>query len=200
MSDWVVRLIEQSGYLGVAVLMFLETMFPPIPSEVIMPVAGMAAARGQLNFAGVVASGTAGAMLGNIFWYLAARALGVDRLRPFIARYGRWLTVNWREVQRAERWFGLHGTAFVFVGRLVPTVRSLVSVPAGLLHMRFKNFFIASTVGTALWTAFLAGAGYKLHQNVAGIAESIGPISNLVLIVLAAGYVWRLLTHKNDAD
>ena len=200
MSDWVVRLIEQSGYLGVAFLMFLETMFPPIPSEVIMPVAGMAAARGQLNFAGVVASGTAGAMLGNIFWYLAARALGVDRLRPFIARYGRWLTVNWREVQRAERWFGLHGTAFVFVGRLVPTVRSLVSVPAGLLHMRFKNFFIASTVGTALWTAFLAGAGYKLHQNVAGIAESIGPISNLVLIVLAAGYVWRLLTHKNDAD
>ena len=200
MSDWVVRLIEQSGYLGVAFLMFLETMFPPIPSEVIMPVAGMAAARGQLNFAGVVASGTAGAMLGNIFWYLAARALGVDRLRPFIARYGRWLTVNWREVQRAERWFGLHGTAFVFVGRLVPTVRSLVSVPAGLLHMRFKSFFIASTVGTALWTAFLAGAGYKLHQNVAGIAESIGPISNLVLIVLAAGYVWRLLTHKNDAD
>ena len=84
--------------------------------------------------------------------------------------------------------------------RLVPTVRSLVSVPAGLLHMRFKNFFIASTVGTALWTALLAGAGYKLHQNVAGIAESIGPISNLVLIVLAAGYVWRLLTHKNDAD
>ncbi len=200
MSDWVVRLIEQSGYLGVAFLMFLETMFPPIPSEVIMPVAGMAAARGQLNFAGVVASGTAGAMLGNIFWYLAARALGVDRLRPFIARYGRWLTVNWREVQRAERWFGLHGTAFVFVGRLVPTVRSLVSVPAGLLHMRFKSFFIASTVGTALWTAILAGAGYKVHQNVVGIAESIGPISNLVLIVLAAGYVWRLLTHKNDAD
>ena len=200
MSDWVVRLIEQSGYLGVAFLMFLETMFPPIPSEVIMPVAGMAAARGQLNFAGVVASGTAGAMLGNIFWYLAARALGVDRLRPFIARYGRWLTVNWREVQRAERWFGLHGTAFVFVGRLVPTVRSLVSVPAGLLHMRFKSFFIASTLGTALWTAILAGAGYKVHQNVAGIAEAIGPISNLVLIVLAAGYVWRLLTHKNDAD
>ena len=200
MSDWVVRMIEQSGYLGVAFLMFLETMFPPIPPEVIMPVAGMAAARGRLDFAGVVASGTAGAMLGNVLWYLAARALGVDRLRPFIARYGKWLTVNWRDVERADRWFGVHGTAFVFVGRLIPTVRSLVSVPAGLLHMRFRNFFIASTIGTALWTAILTGAGYQVHQNVAGIAEWIGPISNTVLIVLAIGYVWRLMTHKTDPD
>jgi len=200
MSDWVVRMIEQSGYLGVAFLMFLETMFPPIPSEVIMPVAGMAAARGRLDFAGVVASGTAGAMLGNVLWYLAARALGVDRLRPFVARYGKWLTVNWGDVERADRWFGSHGTAFVFVGRLIPTVRSLVSVPAGLLHMRFRNFFIASTIGTALWTAILTGAGYQVHQNVAGIAEWIGPISNAVLIVLAIGYVWRLMTHKTDPD
>lgn len=200
MNDWVIRLIDQSGYLGVGFLMFLETMFPPIPSEVIMPVAGMAAARGQMSFAGVVASGTAGAMLGNIFWYLAARALGVDRLRPFIARYGRWLTINWKDVERADRWFVAHGTAFVFVGRLVPTVRSLVSVPAGLLHMRFKTFFIASTLGTGLWTAILAGAGFKVHQNIEGIAQSIGPISNAVIIVLVVGYVWRLMTHKKDAN
>lgn len=200
MSDWVVRLIEQSGYLGVAFLMFLETVFPPIPSEVIMPVAGMAASRGQLDFAGVVAAGTAGAMLGNIFWYLAARALGIDRLRPFVARYGRWLTVNWSEVERADRWFGRFGTAFVFVGRLVPTIRSLVSVPAGLLHMRFRSFFIASTVGTALWTAVLAGAGFKLQENFVGIEQVVGPVSNAILIVLAVGYVWRLLTHKVDPE
>jgi membrane protein DedA with SNARE-associated domain len=200
MNDWVVRLIDQSGYLGVGFLMFLETVFPPIPSEVIMPVAGMAAARGQMGFAGVVASGTAGAMLGNIFWYLAARALGVERLRPFIARHGRWLTVNWKDVERADRWFVAHGIAFVFFGRLVPTIRSLVSVPAGLLHMRFKTFFIASTIGTGVWSAVLAGAGYQLHQNVAGIADSIGPISNAVLVVLAVAYGWRLLTHRKDAE
>jgi membrane protein DedA with SNARE-associated domain len=199
-NDWVIRLIDQSGYLGVGFLMLLETMFPPITSEVIMPVAGMAAARGQMGFAGVVAAGTAGAMLGNIFWYLAARALGVERLHPFIARHGRWLTINWKDVERADRWFVAHGTAFVFVGRLVPTVRSLVSVPAGLLHMRFKTFFIASTIGTALWTAILAGAGYKVHQNVSGIAQTIGPISNAVIIVLAIGYAWRLRTHRKDAD
>ena len=87
MSDWVVRMIEQSGYLGVGFLMFLETIFPPIPSEVIMPVAGVAAGQGRMIYALVVAGGTAGAMLGNIFWYLAARALGIVRLKPIVERW-----------------------------------------------------------------------------------------------------------------
>ena len=198
MNDWVVRLIEQSGYLGVAFLMFLETVFPPIPSEVIMPVAGVAAAKGKMHYGLVVAAGTSGAMLGNIVWYLAARALGVHRLRPFIARYGRWLTVNWREVERAERWFRSNGVFFVFLGRMLPTVRSLVSVPAGLLRMRFKSFLVASTLGTAGWTALLAGAGYKLQENVGDVERWVGPAANAVLVVLAAGYLWRLWTHKGD--
>src|SRR4026209_1991044 len=95
MSDWIVRLIEQSGYLGVAFLMFLETVFPPIPSEVIMSVAGVAAGQGKLHYGWVVAAGTAGAMLGNILWYLAARALGIQRLETLIHRWGRWLAVRW---------------------------------------------------------------------------------------------------------
>jgi membrane protein DedA with SNARE-associated domain len=198
MSDWVVRLIEQSGYLGVAFLMFLETVFPPIPSEIIMPVAGVAAAQGKMNFTLSVMSGTAGAMLGNIVWYLAARALGHDRLRPIIQRYGKWVTLSWPEVERAHRWFDAHGIAFVSVGRLIPTVRSLVSIPAGLLDMRFRNFVIASTIGTALWTAVLTGAGYKLQENFRDIGKIIGPMSNAVLIALVAVYVWRLFTHKAD--
>ena len=200
MSDWVVRLIEQSGYLGVAFLMFLETVFPPIPSEIIMPVAGMAAARGKMGFALAVASGTAGAMLGNVVWYLAARALGHDRLRPIIRRYGKWLTVNWKEVERAHDWFERHGIAFVLLGRLIPTVRSLVSIPAGLLDMRFRNFVIASTIGTGLWTTFLAVAGYKLRENFRDIDQLLSPISNGVIIILVAAYAWRLLTHKVEPD
>ena len=196
MSDWIVRLIEQSGYLGIGFLMFLETVFPPIPSEVIMPIAGVAAGQGKLHFGMVVAAGTAGAMLGNIVWYLAARALGVTRLRPFIARYGRWLTMEWAEVERAERWFAKFGSFFVFLGRLLPTIRSLVSVPAGLLRMRFKSFFIASTIGTALWTAILAGAGYQLQQNVDDVASIVGPASNAIIIVLVVGYIWRLWRFK----
>ena len=200
MGDWIVRLIEQSGYLGVGFLMFLETIFPPVPSELIMSVAGVAAGQGKLHYGLVVAAGTGGAMLGNIIWYLAARALGVQRLKPFIERHGRWLTINWRGVQRAERWFASHGIFFVLLGRMLPTVRSLVSVPAGLLRMRFKSFVIASTIGTAGWTALLAGAGYKLGQNVTQIERFIGPASNAILLVLFAGYVWRLWTHKGDPE
>jgi membrane protein DedA with SNARE-associated domain len=198
MSDWVVRLIEQSGYLGVAFLMFLETIFPPIPSEVIMPVAGVAAAQGKLGFAGSVAAGTAGAMLGNIVWYLAARALGHDRLKPIIRRYGKWLTLDWNDVEKAHRWFDRHGIALVFIGRLIPTIRSIVSIPAGLLDMRFRNFVIASTIGTAVWTAVLAGAGYKLQENFRDIGKIIGPLSNAVLVAIVVAYVWRLATHKLD--
>jgi len=199
MSDWVVRLIDQTGYLGVGFLMFLETIFPPIPSEVIMPIAGVAAGQGRMTYSLVVASGTAGAMLGNIFWYLAARALGIIRLKPIVDRWGRWLTVTWPELERAERWFRVNGVFFVFLGRMLPTVRSLVSIPAGLLKMRFRSFVIASTIGTAGWTALLAGAGYKLGENYRDINDWLGPASNAILVVLAAGYVWRLWTHRNVA-
>lgn len=197
MSDWIIRLIEQSGYLGVAFLMFLETVFPPIPSEVIMSVAGVAAGQGKLSYGWVVAAGTAGAMLGNIFWYLAARALGIQRLEPLIRRWGRWITMSWDEVKRAERWFAQHGAFFVFLGRLLPTVRSLVSIPAGLLKMSFRRFFIASTLGTAAWTALLAYAGFKLGENYTDIEQILGPAANAVLAVLVLGYIYRVWTHRN---
>jgi membrane protein DedA with SNARE-associated domain len=139
-------------------------------------------------------------MLGNIVWYLAARALGHDRLKPIIRRYGKWLTLDWNDVEKAHRWFDRHGIALVFIGRLIPTIRSIVSIPAGLLDMRFRNFVIASTIGTAVWTAVLAGAGYKLQENFRDIGKVIGPASNLVLGALVVAYVWRLLTHKLDPE
>ena len=200
MSDWVIRLIEQAGYLGVAFLMFLETLFPPIPSEVIMPVAGVAAAKGKLGLGLVIASGTAGAMLGNIVWYLAARALGVMRLKSFIERWGKWLTIEWDDIVRAERFFGTRGWLIVGFGRLLPTIRSIVSVPAGLLKMRFLTFLVASTIGTGAWTAILAGAGYWLGNRFQDIDAIIGPLSNGVIVVLIALYGWRLWKHRQRAS
>ena len=197
MSEWVIRLIEQSGYLGIGFLMFLETVFPPIPSEVIMSIAGVAAGQGKLNYWLVVASGTAGAMLGNILWYLAARALGIQRLEPFIRRWGRWITMSWAEVQRAQRWFDEHGTFFVFLGRLLPNIRSLVSIPAGLLKMSFRRFMLASTLGTAIWTGILAAAGYKLGENYTDVGKIIGPASNAIIVVLVLGYIYRVWTHRH---
>ena len=107
--------------------------------------------------------------------------------------------MSWAEVQRAQRWFDEHGTFFVFLGRLLPTVRSLVSVPAGLLKMSFRRFMLASTLGTAGWTAILAGAGFKLGENYRDIDQVIGPAANAILVVLIAGYVYRLWTHRNLA-
>jgi membrane protein DedA with SNARE-associated domain len=200
MSDWIIRLIEQSGYLGIGFLMFLETLFPPIPSELIMPLAGVAAAQSNMSLPLAIASGTAGAMLGNTIWYLAARALGHDRLRPIVLRHGKWLTVSWSDVERAHRWFDAHGVAFVFVARVLPTVRTLVSIPAGLLDMRFRNFVIASTAGTAIWTTILATAGYKLRENFTDIERIIEPVSNAVLVTLVGAYVWRLVTRKGQSS
>ncbi len=193
MSDWIVNLIEQSGYLGVGFLMFLETMFPPIPSEVIMPIAGVYAAKGQMSLGWVIASGTAGAMLGNYFWYLAARVIGVERFRPFIERFGRWLTIDWHEVERAEKLFGQYGSAFVFFARMLPTLRSLISIPAGLLHMRLSTFVIWSTIGTAGWTSLLAVSGWMLGRNVDKVDDFVGPVSTAVIVLIIGAYLWRVI-------
>ena len=200
MSQWIINLINDAGYLGVGFLMFLETVFPPVPSEVIMPVAGLAAARGTMSLAGVIASGTAGAMLGNYFWYLAARVVGLERFRPFIKRFGRFLTLDWAEIEKAQRLFGTQGWAIVFFGRMLPTLRSLISIPAGLLKMRLTTFFFWSTIGTAIWTTLLAMAGYMLGKRFQEIETVIGPLSIAVIVVIAAGYVWRLIRWKPSSE
>ncbi len=196
MSDWIIRLIDQAGYLGIGFLMFLETVFPPIPSEVIMSVSGLAAARGKMDIWAVIASGTAGAMLGNYFWYLVARVIGIERFKPIIVRWGRFLTLDWDEIEKAEKLFGTQGWAIVFFGRMLPTLRSLISIPAGLLHMRLSTFVIWSSLGTIVWTAVIALAGYALGKQVEDIESYIGPLSTAVIAVIMLGYFWRLFTWK----
>lgn len=196
MTDWVIDLIQQTGYLGIGFLMFLETVFPPVPSEVIMPIAGVAAAQGPMTLWGVIASGTAGAMFGNFFWYLVARVIGLKRFRPFIQKHGRWLTLDWYDIEKAERLFGRFGPVIVGLGRMLPTVRSVVSIPAGLLHMRIKNFLIWSTIGTAGWSSALAIAGYVLGQQFEEINSVIGPLSMAIIAAIVVTYVWRQLTWR----
>ena len=196
MTDWTIRLIDQTGYVGIFLLMFLETIFPPIPSEVIMPVAGARAARGPLALWGVIASGTAGAMLGNLFWYALARVIGMKRFRPFIENYGRWLTMDWDDVEKSERLFGRFGGAIVSVGRMLPTIRSVISIPAGLLSMRLKTFVVWSTLGTAIWTAVLATAGWGLGMAFDDIEKILGPLSTAIIVLIVAAYIWRQITWR----
>jgi membrane protein DedA with SNARE-associated domain len=196
MADWTIRLIDQTGYVGIFLLMFLETIFPPIPSEVIMPIAGVRAAQGPLSLWGVIASGTAGAMLGNLFWYALARVIGMRRFRPFIETYGRWLTMDWDDVAKAERLFGRFGGLIVSLGRMLPTIRSVISIPAGLLNMRLKSFLIWSTLGTLAWTAMLATAGWGLGKAFRDIEKVLGPVSTAVIVLIVVAYIWRQLTWR----
>jgi membrane protein DedA with SNARE-associated domain len=196
MGDWTTSLIEQTGYVGIFLLMFLETIFPPIPSEVIMPLAGVQAAQGQLSLWAVIASGTAGAMLGNLFWYALARVVGLIRFKPFIVRYGRWLTLDWDDVEKSERLFGRFGGIIVSGGRMLPTIRSVISIPAGLLNMRLKSFLIWSTLGTVAWTAVLATAGWGLGKAFRDIEKVLGPLSTAIIVLIVAAYVWRQLTWR----
>ncbi len=200
MSEWILKLISDASYIGVAFLMFAETVFPPIPSEVIMPVAGLAAAKGQMNIYGVIASGTAGAMFGNYFWYLAARVVSIERFKPFILRWGRYLTLDWAEIERAEKLFGTQGWAIVFFGRMLPTLRSLISIPAGLLHMRLTTFFFWSTLGTVGWTAFLGTFGFVMGSRYKEVDTYVGPVAFAVMAVIVAGYIWRLIRWKPQSD
>ncbi|MBC7985409.1 MAG: DedA family protein [Sphingomonadaceae bacterium] len=199
MSDWIGNLIEQSSYLGVALLMLLETVFPPIPSEVIMAYAGLKASEGSMTLWGAIAAGTAGAMAGNIFWYWVARVIGVERIMPLADRYGRWLTVDAKELRLADDFFDRYDRWFVLFGRMVPTIRSLVSIPAGLFGMRWRTFLLFSTIGTAGWTAGLAIAGYALGRQFEDVERYLGPISMAVIGLLVLIYLWRVITWKPRA-
>jgi membrane protein DedA with SNARE-associated domain len=136
-------------------------------------------------------------MIGNFFWYFAARVIGMERFKPFIERHGRWLTMDWYDVEKAERLFGRYGYIVVFLGRMLPTVRSIVSIPAGLLKMRLRSFFIWSTIGTAGWSSALAIAGWMLGRRFAEIEKILGPLSSAIIIAIIAAYVWRQLTWRS---
>ena len=200
MEDWIIRLVDWAGYWGVAFLMLLETVFPPVPSEVIMTVAGVSASRGNMTLTGTIAAGTAGAMLGNWFWYWLAIKFGEARMHIFIDKYSRWLTLDWEEVERGERLFQRYGSTIVLVARMIPTLRSLISIPAGLFGMSLRRFLVFSTIGTAGWSAALAGAGYFLGSQFEDVEKWLGPLSTLVIAAIVVTYVWRLWRWKPRSE
>jgi membrane protein DedA with SNARE-associated domain len=194
--DWIVSLIDKAGYVGIALLMLLENIFPPIPSEVIMPLAGFSAAKGTLSFAGVVISGTIGSLAGAYFWFLIGRWIGPKRLKQFAGRHGRWLTLHPDEVERARAFFARYQIAALFLGRLIPAIRSLISVPAGVNCIPISTFLLWSSLGTALWTLLLASAGYLLQSQYERVSEWLNPVSNVVVAGLAVWYLYRVIRFK----
>ena len=164
-------MVTGAGLWGVAFLMFVENVFPPIPSEVIMPLAGFSAARGDMSLIGVVLAGSAGALAGAVLWSWIGRSVGLDRVNRFVDRHGRWLTLTTDDVASAVSWFERHGGIAVFIGRLIPTIRTLISVPAGVSRMALLSFVTWSTLGTLIWTLFLTLTGYVLESQYERVAD-----------------------------
>jgi membrane protein DedA with SNARE-associated domain len=191
MFEWIVTVIERLGIAGVAALTFLENVFPPIPSELVIPLAGFVAARGGAQVAIVIAAGTAGSLAGASLWYVLGRRVGEARFRDWVRRHGKWLTLSVKDLDRAQAWFKRHGPAAVFLGRLIPGVRTFVSLPAGFAGMPAVPFLLWSALGTLLWTAALAYAGVMLQASFTVVSDYIDAATDILLGIMGVMLVRR---------
>lgn len=179
----VVQTMEAFGYLGIVVLMFLENVFPPIPSELIMPLAGFTASQGELSLSGVIVAGIAGSILGALPFYAVGRFVGAERIRGWVERWGKWFLVKPADFDLATAWFNRYSNATVLFCRLIPAVRSVISAPAGVVKMNFAVFLAYSTIGMTAWTAILGYVGYALGENWHRVTEFVDPGSKIVVAI-----------------
>ena len=196
MTDWVLRLIDAGGYWGIFFLMILENIFPPIPSELIMGIGGIRVGQGRMDMGWLLLAGTIGTTIGNYFWYLVGHKLGFERLRPLVDRYGRWATLEWRDVEALDRLFGKYGRAVVFVFRFMPAFRTMISLPAGLFRMGHIRFLALTTAGALIWNIILGYGGYFLGQRFSQIDTYLGPVTTVCVVLMVVFYIYRLLTWK----
>ncbi len=199
MNSWVIQFIQGGGYLGIALLMAVENIFPPIPSELIMGVGGFAVANGSMRFVPLLIAGTIGSTLGNYVLFLVADRLGYERLQPFVDRWGRWLTMEWEDVETGTRFFRKHGGAVVFALRFMPMFRSVVSIPAGLAHMKHWQFLAYTAAGAAIWNAFLIALGRWAGRAFGEAEQWLGWATIAVAGLTVVYYVYRVITWKPRA-
>ncbi len=203
MTDWITAVIDALGYAGVAVLVALESVFPPIPSEVVLPLAGFHAGRGESSLLGMVAAATAGSVLGAWILYGVSAAVGPERLRRFLVGSGRWFRIGPEDLDRADAWFDRRADAAVLVGRCAPLIRSIISVPAGFRRMPPLRFTLFTALGSLLWNVALIGAGAVLGDRWHEVGDVVGLLQAVVVLGLAGGAVlvaWRRVVRPRLAD
>ena len=195
------------GYTAIFAAMFLENLFPPIPSELIMPLAGFYVQQGQMELLPVVLAGVLGTVIGALPWYGIGRLINEERIEQWLGANGRWIGISPAELARSRRWFSRYGTALVFWGRLVPGIRTLISVPAGIEMMPMSPFLLWTTVGSLIWTLLLTVAGMVLGEGYSNVELWIEPVSKVVKVTLVvavlAGGVWlalRIWRRRQSTD
>jgi membrane protein DedA with SNARE-associated domain len=196
-AGWAIDLMERLGAPGAGLAVALENLFPPLPSEVILPLAGFAAARGDLGLVSAILFTTLGSVVGALALYGVGAGLGRDRTRALAAKVP---LVKLKDIDKAEAWFTRHGPKAVFIGRLVPVVRSMISVPAGVERMRVPVFALLTALGSLLWNTVLIMAGYLLGERWHVVESSVGVFSKVVLGAAVAAVVWFVVVRLRRSD
>ncbi|WP_313893171.1 DedA family protein [Psychrobacillus sp.] len=185
MEAWITDWMNQFGYVGVFLLILIENIFPPIPSEVILTLGGFMTTTTSMTKVGMIFASTAGSVIGAVILYWIGTLLDVERLEKIIRKYGKILRLTSKDIHKAESWFNKYGVWAVFFGRLVPIVRSLISIPAGMSKMTFPLFLLFTTLGTLIWNTTLVSVGAAVGDNWTDIVEYMDIYSNIVYIILA---------------
>ena len=190
LATWVQDVINQFGYFGVALLVVIENVFPPIPSEIVLPFAGFVAQQGagvaesDTSVIGMMIAATIGSVVGALILYFVSAAIGPDRLRAFVEKFGKWFGVKSSDLLRAEAWFDRRSSLAVLVGRCVPLIRSIVSIPAGFRRMKLSSFVVLTALGSAVWNIALIGAGAVLKDQWDRVGDYVGVFQWVVILAI----------------
>lgn len=195
LAGWVESVIESMSYVGVAILVALESVFPPIPSEIVLPFAGFVAGRGDASVIGMIGAATVGSVVGAWVLYAVAAWIGHDRLHRFVGKHGKWFGVSTDEVARAEAWFDRRSTMAVMGGRCVPLIRSLVSIPAGFRKMEPVRFTVLTAIGSLVWNTALIGAGAALGKSWEDVGSYVSVLQYFVIAGILIGIVYFVVTR-----
>jgi len=209
LANWVQEVINQFGYFGVALLVVIENVFPPIPSEIVLPFAGFVAqqsagatnavaSKSDTTVIGMMIAATIGSVVGALILYFVSAAIGPDRLRIFVERFGKWFGIKSTDLVRAEAWFDRRSVVAVLVGRCVPLIRSIVSIPAGFRRMNLMSFVVLTAIGSAVWNVALIGAGAVLGDQWERVGEYVGVFQWLVIVAILVLVAWWIYSKMQN--
>jgi len=201
LATWAQDVIEQFGYVGVALLVVAENVFPPIPSEIVLPFAGFVAQRGSESVVIMILAATVGSVGGALVMYWIAAVIGDERLHAFTRRFGKWVQIREVDLTRAEEWFDRHATSAVLLGRCVPLIRSVVSIPAGIRRMKLVPYIAYTFAGSLVWNILLIGAGALLGDNWERVGSYVGVFQWVVIalvIAVIARFTFGVYRRRNQ--